>query len=59
MFVFKDWHLFNYFIYIICEDPEVADTIQTLEMSEEKYERLFGRPRKPLEPKNKPGYDAT
>jgi len=27
MFVFKDWHLFNYFIYIICEDPEVADTI--------------------------------
>ena len=57
--MFKDWHQFNYYIYIICEDPEVADTIQTLEMSEEKYERLFGRPRKPLEPKIKPGYEIS
>ena len=28
-------------------------------MSEEKYERLFGRPRKPLEPKKQPGYDVS
>ena len=28
-------------------------------MSEEKYERLFGRPRKPLEPKIKPGYETS
>ena len=50
-FMFKDWHLFNYFIYIICTDPEIADSIEKLDMPEEKYERLFGRPRKPVEPK--------
>jgi len=43
--VFKDWHLFNYYLYIICEDGEVAEEIQKLEMQEEKYERLFGRSR--------------
>mmetsp|Transcript_12374 Transcript_12374/g.19251 ORF Transcript_12374/g.19251 Transcript_12374/m.19251 type:complete len:165 (+) Transcript_12374:1274-1768(+) len=31
-FIFKDWHLFNYFLYIICEDGEVAEDIQKLEM---------------------------
>ena len=58
-FLFKDWHLFNFFIYIICEDPEVADNIQTLEMAEEKYERIFGRPKKPIVVKKQPGYEQN
>ena len=43
--MFRDWHLYNFYLYIICEDEEVAEKIQKLDMLEEKYERLFGRPR--------------
>ena len=42
-FVFTDWQIFSYSLYIICEDIEVAKEIQKLEMQDEKYERLFGR----------------
>lgn len=41
-FVFKDWNLFNYYLYIICEDEEVAQDIQKLEMQKEKFDRIFG-----------------
>ena len=42
-FLFTDWDLYSYSLYIICEDIEVAREIQKLEMQDEKYERLFGR----------------
>lgn len=44
-FIFKDWHMFNYQLFMICESDKVSKQIQTLEMPNEKYERLFGRPR--------------
>jgi hypothetical protein len=42
-FLFTDWDLYSYSLYIICEDIDVAREIQKLEMQDEKYERLFGR----------------
>jgi len=44
-FIFKDWHMFNYSIFMVCESEKVSKSIQVLEMPNEKYERLFGRPR--------------
>jgi len=44
-FQFTDWNLFHYHLYIICEDEEQAQKIQTLEMLEEQYERLLGQKR--------------
>ena len=49
-FVFKksDGELFNYYLYIICEDGEIAEQISVLQMAEEKFERNFGKPRENL-----------
>jgi hypothetical protein len=46
-FVFSDWHMYNYYLYIICEDEAVAKQVQKLDMSAEDYERYFERPRQP------------
>lgn len=44
-FVFQDWDNYCFFIYIICEDKEIAENIATLAINEDKYERYFKRPR--------------
>ena len=44
-FKFSDWDRFNFFIYIICEDGDIAEEIAVLDLPEDKYERLFGRPK--------------
>jgi len=44
-FKYTEWETYNYSLYIICEDIDVAKDIQVLEMQAEKYERLFGEPR--------------
>ena len=52
-FVFKDWHLFNYSLHMICDSGKIAKLVQNLDMPEEKYERIFGRPKaKKDDPKN-------
>lgn len=42
-FVFNkaDHNLFNFHLYIICSDQEIADQVAELEMPEEKFERCF------------------
>lgn len=37
---------FNFFLYIICEDGEIADEISELTMQDEKFERYFHGQRK-------------
>ncbi len=44
-FELKDWHLYNYYLYIICEDEAVAKRVQKLDMPEEDYINHFGKPR--------------
>ena len=44
-FILKDWNSFNFYLYIICEDDQVAKNIEKLIMLEERYERIFNRPR--------------
>lgn len=60
-FLFTDWDLYSYSLYIICEDIDVAREIQKLEMQDEKYERLFGRLRnqKKDESKNSNKFEAA
>lgn len=48
-FVFKDWHNYSYSLHMICDDQKIAKLVQMLEMPNEKYERLFGRPRAKVE----------
>lgn len=44
-FEFSDWHSYNYYLYLVCEDESVSKKVQKLEMQDDKYERLIGRPR--------------
>lgn len=45
LFEFTDWANFNYYLYIICEDEDLANQVTQLEMPDEKYERYLGRSR--------------
>ena len=60
-FLFTDWDLYSFSLYIICEDIEVARKIQKLEMQDEKYERMFGRLRhqKKDESKNSKNFEGA
>lgn len=44
-FEFIDWHLYNYYLYLICEDESVSKRVQKFEMQDDKYERMIGKPR--------------
>jgi ribosomal protein RSM22 (predicted rRNA methylase) len=44
-FEFVDWNVFSFYLFMICEDESVAKQVQKLEMPDDKYERLVGRPR--------------
>ena len=44
-FEFIDWHLFNYYLYVICEDESVAKRVQKLDMPDDKYKSKIGKPR--------------
>lgn len=47
-FEFIDWHVFSFYLFMICEDESVSKQVQRLEMPDDKYERLVGRPRQPV-----------
>lgn len=44
-FELTNWEHFNYYLYIICSDGSEAKQVATLEMQEDKYDRLVGEPR--------------
>ena len=44
-FIFQDWNIYNYYLYIICEDEAVAKQVQKLEMPEEHYLKYFSNPK--------------
>ena len=45
-FKLQNWHVFNYYLYIISGDEDDAKKVQKLIMSEEKYKSLIGFPRR-------------
>ena len=55
LFEFADWDNFNYYLYIICEDEDLASQVTQLEMPDEKYERYLGRSRSERFPNNNNG----
>ena len=44
-FELVDWHIFNFYLFLICEDESVAKQLSKLEMPDDKYERIMGKPR--------------
>jgi Calcium-activated BK potassium channel alpha subunit len=44
-FEFIDWHLYNYYLYLVCENESVSKRVQKFEMPDDKYERHIGKPR--------------
>lgn len=46
-FKLQNWHVFNYYLYIISGDEEEAKKCQRLSMTDEKYKSLVGWPRRP------------
>ena len=46
-FELTNWEHFNYYLYVICSDGEEARRVATLQIAEDKYERLVGEPRQP------------
>ncbi len=40
-----DWHIFNFYLFLICEDASIAQNVQKLEMTEEKYFNIVGAAR--------------
>ena len=41
----KNWHVFNYYLYVISEDEDKAKQLQKLQMSDDKYKHVVERPR--------------
>lgn len=37
--------MFNFYLFLICEDEAVAKKVQKLDLPDDKYERIMGVPR--------------
>ena len=46
-FKLQNWHVFNYYLYIISGDEDDAKKVQRLVMSDEKYKSIMKFPRRP------------
>jgi len=42
----QNWHVFNYYLYIVSGDEDDAKKVQRLVMSDEKYKSLVGEQRR-------------
>ena len=49
-FKLQNWHVFNYYLYIISGDEEDAKKVSRLDMSDEKYKQLIGHTRRRRNP---------